>query len=321
MENTEQIYSLIDLFTITHFSNDLEEIKQIFAKVAEFYEKNPRHQYYKISKYVYGKMREEPDSMSYILNNIYQLQTVAKLNRNDYKEMLSSQDLKITCDDVLNSLGKLYDHIALEEERLINNDKSIRENEDHLQQNLVYNFNTMANNITEKFNDMSNGQTANIMTIVGLFAAIIFVFFGGVTGLSSVIKGIFEISKKEDLVIPFIIISFIGLVLFDIVFMLLYSISKILNKNIGRVTYYNIYATYWYEKEGDCFYIKQNFVGIVSCTNKESKAKRICLIKNIIPKLRKIMRGVLNVIVLRYPMVFLFNAIGIGLIIYLISKL
>ena len=112
-----------------------------------------------------------------------------------------------------------------------------------------------------------------------------------------------------------------GLVLFNIVFMLLYSISKILNKDIGRVTYYSTYATYWYEKEGDCFCIKKSFVGTVSCTRKESKAKIVCLIKNIVPKSRKTMRGILNVIVLRYPMVFLFNVAGIGLIIYLLSKL
>lgn len=276
MENTERTYSLIELFTITHFSNDVEEINEIFINVAKFYEDNPRHQYYKISKYVYNKMNEEPDSLSYILNNISHLQTIIKYNESKYIILLTQNEIEITCEDIINSLSKLYDHIALEEERLINNDKTVRESSDKLQNDLVYNFNTMANNITEKFNDISNGQSANIMTIVGLFSAIIFVFFGGVTGLSSVIKGIFELSKKEELTIPFIIITFIGLVLFDIVFMLLYSIAKILDKNIGRFVYLGVYPYYWYEKEGECFYIKNGYEKVVSCTNEESKAKRIC---------------------------------------------
>lgn len=85
MENTEQINSLIELFTIAHYSDDIEDVKKIFISVAKFYENNHRHQYYKISKYVYEKMNQEPDSLSYILNNI------SKTHRNAKKVTIYSK--------------------------------------------------------------------------------------------------------------------------------------------------------------------------------------------------------------------------------------
>lgn len=248
------------------------------------------------------------------------LQFIVKCSMQEYESLILEKNINIKCEDVVNSLAKLYDHIALEEERLINNDKTVRESGEKLQNDLVYNFNAMANSITQKFNDMSNAQNANIMTIVGLFSAIIFVFFGGVTGLSSVIKGIFELSKKEDLAIPLIIIMFIGLMLFDIVFMLLYSIAKILNRDIGRMVFDGSYHCYWYEQNGDFFHVKDECNKIVSCTNEECKAQKICKRKNRIPKCRSKMKTVINAIILRYPMVFLFNLFGIGLISYLLTK-
>ena len=312
---------LMDLFTIGHYSNDKSGVEETFRKVSIFYKENPRHQYYKISKYVCSKMEDEQDSVSYILNNISNLKTAIQCQKNDYNNWLSEEGIDFGCDDIINRLNKLYDHIALEEERLINNDKIIKRSRRLLEENLTDNFNSMAKEFSDKFNDMSNGQSANIMTIVGLFSAVIFVFFGGVTGLSSIVTGIFKLKTKQDLTIPLIIILFIGLVLFNIVFMLLYTIAKILDKNIGRKVGNGIYGIYWYEQEENCFCIYDYNGEKKFCVLDETTAKKKCNRKNIYLEIRKKIRNMLNVIIFRYPMVFLFNAICVGFLIYLYTSI
>ena len=308
---------LIDLFTVGHYSNDKDDVGETFKQVSKFYAENPRHQYYKISKYVCSKMEDEQDSISYILNNILNLKTVIQYQETEYSRWLSEKMIHLTCDDITNKLNKLYDHIALEEERLINNDKSIRRSGQLLEENLTYNFNSMAKEFSDKFNDMSNGQSANIMTIVGLFSAVIFVFFGGVTGLSSVINGIFQLKTKEDLTIPIILILIIGLILFNIVFVLLYTIAKILDKNIGRKVSTGIYGFYWYNQVENCFCIYDYNGEKKFCVIDDITAKKKCSRKNKCLKIRKKIRNMINVIIFRYPIVFLFNAISIGFLTYL----
>lgn len=302
---------LVELFSASNFSSELNKLDDIFIKVAKLYETNFRHRYSEISKYVYDQIEMEPDAISYILNNIMVLQMLVKNNASKYEELLNKNGIKIKCTDVSNSLAKLYDHISLEEERIINNDKIIRNSNLKIQNDLVISFNAMAREITDKFNDMSNTQNANIMTIIGLFSAIIFVFFGGITGLSSIIKGIFDISKKDDLIFPLIIILFIGLVLFDIVFMLLYSVAKILDKNIGRRINCGMSHYYHREKNDDCFYVKNEFNSVVFCTQNAKQAERVCFRKNCLARILYGIKHIIKIIFFRYPLVSLFNFLSI----------
>ena len=101
-----------------------------------------------------------------------------------------SSDLEI--DKIILNLEKLYDHIALEEERLKNNAVNMRVSNNQIQNNVMNTFNSIMDSFQGKVDEVSGSLNANIITVVGLFSAIIFVFFGGITGMSALVKGICE---------------------------------------------------------------------------------------------------------------------------------
>lgn len=321
MEKENETFSIIELFAAQSLLNDNSDIESLILSVAKFYEIHKRHQYSLISQYIFEKREENPDSISYILNNIMQFHAIISRCRSDFEKILTDNNITIPYEELLIKIEKLYDHIALEENRLVNNDKVIIESSNKLQGELIFNFNHMSDNFTEKFDDMTNSQSANTMTIIGLFSAVIFVFFGGITGLSSVIKGIFEIGSKDELKIPLFIICFIGLILFDIVFMLLYSVSKILDKNIGRCVSGERFGKWWYYEDEGCFYICPPAGTERDCSKKENKAKRKCLRKNIKYNIGNFIISVVRIFVCRFPMVFAFNIILIGIMIFILIKL
>lgn len=128
----------------------------------------------------------------------------------------------------------------------------------------------------DKHNDEINNWYTNIITILGLFAAIVVTFFGGLGAISSIFTNIDTISKYRLLFIVLLVVF----AMFNIVFMTLYYIAKISNKSIHR----------------EC---------INRCKNKDVKRenssfgkKNICESKKNVFCSRK-----------RYPMIFYFNVI------------
>ena len=316
MQRINDIDDLINLFSVMNFSTEEQKLSQIFIDVAKFYDIHHRHQYHLISQYVFLQREKAPDSISYILNNIQYMINVSRLINDKLKDALKEENLKLSFDEILIKIEKLYDHIALEEARLINNQKDINESGKVLRVTLMNQFNGMSRDLAKQTDNISTTLNANTMTVIGLFSAIIFVFFGGITGLSSVIKGIFELTERKDLTIPFIIICFIGWFLFDIVFMLLYCVSKILNRNIGCKLPYCVKNHFRYEENNGCFAIYDDDYNKKKCVIDKYRAEKICRRKNrnatIIYCFKKILRSV----VLRFPGVFLFNVVCICLIVF-----
>ena len=83
--------------------------------------------------------------------------------------------------------------------------------------------------LKKRIDDITSQINTQIVTVLGIFAAIVVVFFGG----TSAYKSVFETLKITNLVEIIFIISAIGFILFNIIFMLLYTISKIIGKPIS----------------------------------------------------------------------------------------
>lgn len=82
----------------------------------------------------------------------------------------------------------------------------------------------------DKHNDEIDNWYTNIITILGLFAAIVVTFFGGLGAISSIFENINVISKYRLLFIVLLVVF----AMFNIVFMILYYIAKISNKSIHK---------------------------------------------------------------------------------------
>ena len=302
--STKETKELLSIFSSDTFSIEEDNLENILKDVVSYYVKHTRHQYHIVSQYVNERMSESQDAISYILNNIDGMMAFLFYKKSVCEEVVASIS-SMNVDDIILNLEKLYDHIALEEERINNNSAIIRRSNEQIEGNVINTFNSIMDSFQTKVDEISNSLNANIITVVGLFSAIIFVFFGGLTSLSDVINGVWKVKDKEELIIPLIIILVIGFIIFNTIFLLLYSIAKIVDKNIGSsVTGWNSWWYYVGEMVGKCCKSK---------TEAERRAKK----RNYLSRLKAIIQQIVKKIFFRFPYVVLINAIMILGIIYL----
>ena len=311
---------LLSIFSSDEFAMEEEGLADNLRKIAKYYDKNGRHQYHIISHFVYMKMNEGEDIVSYILNNIESMLTFISYRKSKCEKIVSKNS-NLHIDDIVLDLEKLYDHIALEEERLINNGNVIQNSKNEIERNVINTFNNIIDNFQNKVDEVSNSLNANIITVVGLFSAIIFVFFGGAIALSELINGILKLKEKDDLTLPLIVLLTVGFILFNIIFLLLYSVSKIVDKNIGcSVSYPN---GWWYhvEEDGNGKYSVYRGVKVIKEFEEDKKAQKYMSKRMFFSQIRGWISSVGKRIFLRFPYVFIINVILISGIIYLYMKL
>lgn len=319
--NSNDTESLLSIFSSYSFTDEEESMARDLEKIVKYYKCNRRHQYHIISRVVYSKMNEGEDIVSYILNNIDSMLTYIRYRREKCEKIVSkNSNLKI--DEIVLNLEKLYDHVALEEERLINNGNVIQNSKAEIERNVVNTFDNILHSFQDKVDEISNSLNANIITVVGLFSAIIFVFFGGVIALSDAINGILQIKEKTDLTMPLIVLCSVGFILFNIIFLLLYSISKIVDKNIGcEVGFRHAYIYHVEEKEAEKKYIVKCGEGFVKEYAEKRKAEKYARRRCKLSKIRQILADIGRRIFLRFPYVLVINFIFITAILYLYKKL
>ena len=321
--NTKDTKELLLIFSSDSYSIENEDLKISLEKVARYYDKFTRHQYHIISRYVNELLRESEDSISYILNNIDGMLAFLKYNEEECSGIIVDiSETRLNIDDIILDLEKLYDHIALEEERIKTNGVMMRNGNQEIEENVVRTFNSIMDRFQSKVDEISNSLNANIITVVGLFSAIIFVFFGGITSLSDMINGIWKIRTKEDLTIPLIFILVIGFIIFNVVFLLLYSISKIVDKNIGSVVSFRNERWYWVEeiREG-CYGIFYGDEQIGKCFKSQEKAKKVARRKRLVSCWKANFQQTGKKVFLRFPYVTCINTLLILSIIYLFLQL
>jgi len=319
--NSMDTEELLKIFYSDEYGVDKNELSKSLKEVAKYYDKHTRHQYHIISRFVNEKMQESEDAISYILNNIDAMLAFLEYRRENCERMLRDfSDLEI--DKIILNLEKLYDHIALGEERLKNNAVNMRISNNQIQNNVINTFNSIMESFQRKVDEVSGSLNANIITVVGLFSAIIFVFFGGITGMSTLVTGVCKLKSKKDLTIPLICVCAVGFVIFNIVFLLLYSISKIVDKNIGTTIKGREYVWYDIEKKNEnCYGITKNG----SSTGKEYKTQKKA--ENKIKRKRKLWDVketffmCIKKVLFRFPYVLVVNVIFVLGIIYLYKQL
>lgn len=317
LKETEE---LIGIFG-ENFCDDDEYIEKSITLIVEYYMKNGRHSYSTISKIINSKLDQGEDSIIYILLNIKEFMILIKSKK--YEEQISKISSKKYClEDIVQKLEKLYDHISLEETRIKYNYKMVNNSNTMIENNVMNQFNTTIIEFQNKLDETTNSLNSNIITIVGLFSAIIFVFFGGLTSLSNIVSGIIHVKSLDEIKVPLIVILSFGLIMFNTVFLLLYSVSKIVDKNIG--CYVNCNRPYYYAFDsGDGYYSVSSGYKVVSKHRTYEEALNVAEKKNNckIEKIFHWISGIFVKIIFRFPHVFLMNLILIVSIIFLYKNL
>lgn len=288
----------------------------MLRKIVKYYVLYGRHQYHLVSRFVYNQMQISQDVIDYMLDNIYFMLRDMTMNREDFEKIAQSEGCDNT-DAILLWIEKLYDHIALEEERLINNAKVMKINKSDIEMEVIRRFDSIRQNFQDRVDETSNALNANIMTVVGLFSAIIFVFFGGITALSSFVDGVFKIGTNEELRYPLLMLLVIGFIMFNTIFLLLYTISKIVNKNIGCWILKEYPKRYrLVGGENGCYNVYDNFDRNIKCYREEYGARKYKKRKERISNIWTIIKNGVRRVVFRFPFVFVIDLILILGILY-----
>lgn len=317
--NEKETKILVSIFSSDNFSTEEKDLINNLRKVTQYYRKHRRHQYHLISRIVNARMKEGEDTINYILNNIDNMLTFLEHKREKCNKIIKSESSnKLSIDEILLDLEKLFDHIALEEERIKTNGIIIRNSNQEIASNVIDTFNSVIENFQSKVDEISNSLNANIITVVGLFSAIIFVFFGGITSISDLINGVWKIQSKKELVIPLIVLLVAGFIIFNIVFLLLYSIAKIVDKNIGSSVSGSSARWYWADAINDeCYGVFYDGKPNGKCYRSLEKAEKVAKRKRRISSIKASIQMLGKKIFLRFPYVTIINFLFIISIVYL----
>lgn len=161
-----------------------------------------------------------------------------KSNSNHYNIEILLQNLIDTKDYVENTpkyqcisknIWKVVDHINLEMARMetfeMINNKAINTEE---KLTLVSEKIKSAQKSVDKATKVAKGLQTEMISILGIFSAIIISFFGGISFISSAIASIHQSSVFKSAVIVLIA----GIVLVNVLFILLYMVAQIIEKEV-----------------------------------------------------------------------------------------
>lgn len=162
------------------------------------------------------------------LGSIEELGQNLDILRNGYK--VCNKDKNGDEIDISKSLNKLYDHVNLDVARLnyLNIDKEISSEEnvhkikgviDELKEDISESRHLLVGSMVK----IENAQKESV-SILGIFAAIVLAFTGGITFSTSVLQNIDNISIYRAIVV----ILLLGFVLINILYGLFYYINKII---------------------------------------------------------------------------------------------
>lgn len=233
--------------------------------------------YSDIAKFVFDTSE---DSIEYFLKNMEEIKLYSK-------EKKDSKTKKI--------IIKIINHIELERCRLNHLEDMQKKQLLNMFSGTIKEVKSMSDQIKEHDSNIQdykkeiNNWYASIMTILGLFAAIVVTFFGGLGSINSIFSNINN-SSKYRLVFIILIVIF---AMFNIIFMLLYYISIITNKSIYKECHHRCKALKKSLNQIDET-DKKSRTNLNRINNLDSKT---CNLKNIKCSMK------------RYPFIFWFNVL------------
>lgn len=204
-----------------------EEIKQyIILHFIPIHDNYVRHSYFQISATLQEIRNKEAADASILQYNLNLL----------IEQVINDREIR----PVRDKLFKFYDHCQLEIGRFNYFDSAFWKSDDakNKYESVTMEFNRTKADVENKLESVNN-QTNNLkkviessksehITILSIFAAIVLASLGGLSFLSSVLKGINEASIFRLVMIS----SICGFVLFNTLFMLLYIASRIIGRSI-----------------------------------------------------------------------------------------
>ncbi|WP_394903666.1 hypothetical protein [Clostridium butyricum] len=211
---------------------DEQFLDEISQDIDNYYDNSDigRHSYADVSSYIY---ETEPGDYEYLIENLQKIYDFYKSKNNikGQKRIFKLIDhIRLECnraDGITNTyLTEVSEEISQAVQmRLLSFMTSIGSKEEELNQIIDNQKNDMQDKFEKQTAEIDK-INSNLISVLGIFGAIIVAFFGGLNLLGSILDNIGSISAYR--------LAFMALVclqgLFNVIFMLLYCISKMTNK-------------------------------------------------------------------------------------------
>lgn len=209
-------------------------INQLSKNIEEIYYKNSLESF-SYTEILFCIRNMKADDFDYLLENLKILCEKAKGNEKRYKSIFKLKDyieLEISREYYIKNVAMgeetVRDTFRMGFQKLMEQEESLRESVETEIIKINHSFKKQAKEI-----DNING---NLISVLGIFGAIIVAFFGGLNLLGSVLSNIDSVSIYRLSFMAVIVIT--GL--FNIIFLLLHSVGKLTGKKIWSTCKENI---------------------------------------------------------------------------------
>jgi flagellar motor component MotA len=263
-------------------SSRIKDIESTVKRFNSIYRNGYRHKYSGILEILISMGYDSRDFLYLNLEELY-----AHINKNSNHS------------NIRKPFNKLYDHVCLEITRLAQYDM-YRQTED----SLIVKINSVkneldihrdemftkihsANHELKEANSKIENGNAQTVSVLGIFTAVVMVFFGGLNVLGNILSSMNQASSVRVVFMA----SLTGIIVFNIIFLLCYILAKILNKNIAT-------------NDLELLYEK--------CYEWDSVKKEVKTNQKALNKYRKTIKSPIRRLGKRYPVVFYFNTFMIS---------
>lgn len=204
----KEIKQLIHYLTTSH---DVFEVEKAYKMLQQYISKYDRIMYSTVSIEVYGitskdDENQNSDTFGTMLTNAEILLDYAE-NRKDKFVRKKDEDV----DKTVRAAWKIYDHINLANKQYA----QLRQSDSEYRERFKEQIEPIKKDITKEM----NGQ---LLSMVGIFTALAFILFGGISSLSDVFSGL-----KDSHILRMLIAGCVwGIALTNVVFVFLYFVGK-----------------------------------------------------------------------------------------------
>ena len=239
-----------DIKLILKDITECDNIESVIKFIIEYYLVNTRHRYSEVARYINEKSINDEQIISFILMNLEMIIDYCQENYEILDKQITSiktgtqyENNELDCSKLVQKLHKLNDHIELELDRIQFSVKREREVRIRMVDDLNNTLRKAQDDMTNTANNIEAKLNNTVISVLGIFSAIIIAFFGGLNVLGNIFT---HVSSSSVSIYRLIFMSCLtGVIVFNIIFMLLHFISKILDKNMGRLCDWNLRDKAW----------------------------------------------------------------------------
>ena len=229
---------MTSFFLLLQEDNNTFKAEEAFKALNKYIGTYERILYSTVSLIVYditnqdndSKEKNERDRYGTLLSNIDSLLEYSDSHTiiESLKKASSSDEEKKNIEDTRKAVWKIWDHVNLAKRQF----DDLKQSDDEFKRR----FNEQ---IRESQESMTKEMNSQLLTMVGIFTALAFILFGGISSLQSVLGGL-----KEAHLLKLLILGCVwGIGMLNVIFVFLFCIGKMTKLNFKSTLSPN--ATFW----------------------------------------------------------------------------